>query len=404
MSGPLTGVRVLDLTTVVMGPYGTQILADFGADVIKVEPPGGDVMRFAWPFRNPGMGHIFLNANRNKRSIVLDLKQDAAREACLALASKADVLVYNIRPQAMGRLKLGYADVRKVNPKIIYVGCFGYSQRGPYAAKAAYDDLIQGAAGIPALLKIQGAETPRYAPIIVADRSVGQQVASAVNAALYYREKTGKGQRVDVPMFEHLLQIVLGEHLGGYTFEPQVGEPGYARMLAPDRRPYQTKDGYVCALIYNDKQWATFFAVIGQPERISEPEYATQEARSKNYGRAYAFVADEMKKRTTAEWIAALEAADIPVQRMNSLADIVADAHLAATGFFRTVEHPSEGRIRSMAVPSEWSESAPEYRRHAPRLGEHTREVLQEAGYAPDRIERLIASGAAIVPPSGDVS
>jgi crotonobetainyl-CoA:carnitine CoA-transferase CaiB-like acyl-CoA transferase len=304
----------------------------------------------------------------------------------------------------MARLKLGYDDVRKVNPKIIYVGCFGYSQRGPYAAKAAYDDLIQGAAGIPSLLKIQGAETPRYAPIIVADRSVGQQVASAVSAALYYREKSGKGQRVDVPMFEHLLQIVLGEHLGGYTYEPQVGEPGYARMLAPDRRPYQTKDGYVCALIYNDKQWKAFFQVIGRPDMMSAPEYATQEARSKNYGGAYAFVADEMKKRTTAEWLEALEAADIPVQRMNTLADIVTDPHLNATGFFRTLEHPTEGKIRSMAVPSEWSESAPEFRRHAPRLGEHTREVLKEAGYSKDKIERLVSTGAARVPPDGDVS
>jgi len=404
MAGPLTGVRVLDLTTVVMGPYATQILADFGADVIKVEPPGGDVMRYAWPFRHPGMGHIFLNANRNKRSIILDLKQAAALEACLALARKSDVLVYNIRPQAMARLRLSYAEVKKQNPKIIYVGCFGYSQRGPYAAKAAYDDLIQGAAGIPALLKLQGAETPRYAPIIVADRSVGQQVASAVSAALYYREKSGKGQRVDVPMFEHLLQIVLGEHLGGYTFDPQQGEAGYARMLAPDRRPYPTKDGYVCALIYNDKQWAAFFRVIGRPDMATDPKFATQEVRSKHYDAAYAFVADEMNKRTTAEWLEALEGADIPVQRMKSLADIIADPHLAATGFFRMVEHPSEGRIRSMAVPSEWSESAPEYRRHAPRLGEHTREVLKEAGYAKEKIERLISSGAAGVPASGDVS
>ena len=387
--GPLAGVRVLDLTTVVMGPYATQILGDFGADVIKVEPPSGDVMRYAWPFRHPGMGHIFLNANRNKRSVVLDLKEPAAREACLAIAKTCDVLVYNIRPQAMARLGLSYEQVRKENAKIIYVGCFGYSQRGPYAAKAAYDDLIQGAAGIPALLKQQGAETPRYAPIIVADRSVGQQVASAVSAALYYREKSGKGQRVDVPMFEHLLQIVLGEHLGGYTFEPKHGDAGYARMLAPDRRPYETKDGYVCALIYNDKQWRAFFSLIGEPEMLSSPEYATQEARSRNYGRAYAFVAEQMKKRTTAEWLEALERADIPVQRMNTLEDIVADPHLAATGYFRTVEHPSEGRIRSMAVPSEWSESKPEYRRHAPRLGEHTAEVLREAGLAQEQIAAL---------------
>jgi crotonobetainyl-CoA:carnitine CoA-transferase CaiB-like acyl-CoA transferase len=395
MPGPLHGVRVLDLTTVVMGPYATQILADFGAEVIKVEPPDGDVMRYAWPFRNAGMGHIFLNANRNKRSIVLDLKQAPARQACLALARSADVMVYNIRPQAMARLKLSYEDVKKENPRIIYVGCFGYSQRGPYAAKAAYDDLIQGAAGLPWLLQKQGAETPRYAPIIVADRSVGQQVASAVSAALYRREKSGKGQRVDVPMFEHLLQIVLGEHLGGYTFEPQQGEAGYARMLAPDRRPYQTRDGYVCVLIYNDKQWRAFFDVIGQPEKFKDPRFSNQEVRSKHYPEAYAFVAEELRKRSTGEWIEALERADIPVQRMNSIADIVADPHLDAIGYWHFVEHPTEGRIRSMAVPSEWSESPPEYRRHAPRLGEHTREVLAEAGYAAPDIDALIASGAA---------
>src|SRR6266545_2264823 len=283
MSGPLDGVRVLDLTTVVMGPYATQILGDFGADVIKVESPEGDVIRNAWPFRNPGMGTIFLNTNRNKRSVVLDLKKDLAREACLALAAKAGVLVYNIRPQAMARLRLSYEEVRKANPRIIYVGCFGFSQRGPYAAKAAYDDMIQGAAGIPWLLKKQGASEPRYAPMIIADRSVGQQVASAVSAALYHREKTGKGQRVDVPMFEHLLQMVLGDHLGGYTFEPQHGEPGYHRILAPDRRPYQTKDGYVCTLIYNDKQWKAFFDVIGKPEMLLKEEFSTHEARSRNY-------------------------------------------------------------------------------------------------------------------------
>src|SRR5688500_17547595 len=323
--GPLETVRVLDLTTVVMGPYATQILADLGADVVKVEPPEGDVMRYGWPFRHPGMGHIFLNANRNKRSVVLDLKKADAHQACLALARQADVLVYNIRPQAMARLKLSYEEVKEVNPNIIYVGCFGYSQRGPYAARAAYDDLIQGAAGIPWLLHKQGAAEPRYAPIIVADRSVGQQVASAVSAALYYREKSGKGQRVDVPMFEHLLQIVLGEHLGGHTFEPQHGEAGYARMLAPDRRPYRTRDGYVCVLIYNDKQWRAFFDVIGQPERFLEKEYASQEARSQNYDRAYAFVAEELKKRSTAEWLEALERGDHPVQRYNSSEDIVGD-------------------------------------------------------------------------------
>jgi crotonobetainyl-CoA:carnitine CoA-transferase CaiB-like acyl-CoA transferase len=389
MAGPLTGVRVLDLTTVVMGPFATQILGDFGAEVIKVEPPGGDVIRYAWPFRNPGMGSIFLNTNRNKRSVVLDLKQPAARDACLAIAKTCDVLVYNIRPQAMARLRLSYEDVKKVNPKIIYVGCFGFSQRGPNAAKAAYDDMIQGASGIPWLLHKQGAREPRYAPMIVADRSVGQQVASAISAALYYREKSGKGQRVDVPMYEHLLQMILGDHLGGETFEPAHGPSGYIRILSPDRRPYQTKDGYVCALIYNDKQWKSFCDVIGKPEILKQPEFATHEARSQNYDRAYAMVAEELLKRTTDEWLQALERADIPVQRMNSLDDIVADPHLEAIGYLKSVEHPSEGRIKVLAVPSEWSDSAPEYRRPAPRLGEHTREVLREVGLSDAEIDRL---------------
>ena len=395
MSGPLDGVRVLDLTTVVMGPFATQILADLGADVVKVEPPEGDIMRHAAPMRSPGMGHIFLNANRNKRSIALDLKQAEGRKACLALATRADVLTYNIRPQAMARLRLGYEDVRAVNPRILYVGAFGYSQRGPYAAKAAYDDLIQGAAGLPWLFAQSGASEPRYAPVTLADRTVGLHIVNAVCAALYQREKSGRGQRVDVPMFESLLHTVLGEHLGGASFEPPLGEPGYARMLARGRRPYETRDGYVCVLVYNDKQWRAFFALIGRPELLADPRFATQAARSRNYDPVYELVAAEMKQRSTAEWIAALEGADIPVQRMNSLADIMADPHLAAIGFFRTVEHPSEGRLKSMAVPTEWSATVPEYRRHAPRLGEHTREVLREAGYENGAIDALIASGAA---------
>jgi crotonobetainyl-CoA:carnitine CoA-transferase CaiB-like acyl-CoA transferase len=378
-----------------MGPYATQILADFGADVVKVEPPEGDIMRYAWPFRSKGMGHIFLNANRNKRGIVLDLKQPEARAACLALAKNADVLVYNIRPQAMARLKLGYDDVRAVNPGIIYVGAFGYSQQGPYAAKAAYDDLIQGAAGLPWLLREAGAESPRFVPATMADRSVGLHVVNAVCAALYCRERTGKGQRVDVPMFESLLQTVLGEHMGGYTFQPQLGEGGYTRMLSRHRRPYETQDGYVCVLIYNDKHWKAFFELIGRQDMLADARFASAEGRSQNFDAVYGFVADEMTKRTTEEWLAALERADIPVQRMNSLQDIVRDPHLNAIGYFRPIEHPSEGKLVSMKVPSEWSETEPVYRRHAPRLGEHTREVLREAGYSDAQIEDMARSGAA---------
>jgi crotonobetainyl-CoA:carnitine CoA-transferase CaiB-like acyl-CoA transferase len=395
MPGPLDGVRVLDLTTVVMGPYATQILADFGADVVKVEPPEGDIMRHVWPFRSKGMGHIFLNANRNKRGIVLDLKRPEARAACLALAAKADVLVYNIRPQAMARLKLGYEDVKAVNPKLIYVGAFGYSQNGPYASKAAYDDLIQGACGLPWLLRESGAESPRFVPATMADRSVGLHVVNAVCAALYARERTGKGQRVDVPMFESLLQTVLGEHMGGYTFEPQLGEGGYTRMLSKHRRPYETQDGYVCVLIYNDKHWKAFFEMIGRQDMLADERFASPTGRSQNYDAVYGFVAAEMTKQTTAHWLEAFERADIPVQRMNSLEDILRDPHLGAIGYFREIEHPSEGKLLSMKVPSEWSETAPEYRRHAPRHGEHTREVLKEAGFTDPEIDAMAESGAA---------
>jgi len=396
MPGPLDGVRVIDLTTVVMGPYATQILGDLGADVIKVEPLEGDVMRSAWPLRHRGMGHIFLNVNRNKRSVALDLKQPDAHDALLALARGADALVYNIRPQAMARLRLGYDDLRAANDRLLYVGAFGYSQRGPYAARPAYDDLIQGASGIPWLHQAAGNETPRYAPLITADRTVGLQLANAVTAGLYWRERSGRGQRIDVPMFEGMLQVVLGEHLGGYTFDPPIGDPGYVRLLARDRRPYATRDGYVCTLIYNDKQWRAFLTLVGRSDLLADDAgFATHEARARNYDAAYAFVADEMRKRSTNEWLEALEQADIPVQRMNSIDDIVHDPHLAAIDYFEIVEHPSEGRLRSMKVPSEWSESTPEVRRHAPRLGEHTREVLAEAGLADDAIEALLANGAA---------
>ncbi len=395
MSGPLQGVRVLDLSTVLMGPFSTQILADLGADVIKVEPPEGDVTRQLWPYRNRGMGHMFMSVNRNKRSVVLDLKRAEARDAVLALARESDVLVYNIRPQAMARLRLSYEELSAVNPRIIYVGAFGYSQRGPYAAKPAYEDLIQGAIGLPSLFQVQGAEEPHYAPINLVDRAVGLQIASAVNAALYFREKSGRGQRIDIPMFEHMLPLVMGEHLAGAGFEPRVDGPGYARILDPDRRPFRTSDGHVCILIYNDKQWRAFFELIGKPALMDDARYANAAARSKNYAATNALLSEEIAGRSTAEWLEAFERADIPAQRMNDLEDILADPHLAAIGYFTEREHPTEGRIRTMAVPSEWSESAPEYRSHAPSLGQHTREVLREAGLGEEAIEAMLASGAA---------
>jgi crotonobetainyl-CoA:carnitine CoA-transferase CaiB-like acyl-CoA transferase len=389
----LTGVRVVDLTSVILGPYATQILADLGADVIKVEPPEGDNMRHSAPMKSPGMGHIFLHLNRNKRSIVLDLKQPAGREALLRLCGSADVLVYNVRPQAMARLRLSYEDVRAVNPRIIYAGTYGFSQHGPYAAKPAYDDLIQGMVALPSLMKQAGADRPRFVPSTVADRITGLNAVNAVTAALFYRERSGKGQAVEVPMFESLTQFVLGDHMAGRTFDPPIGPMGYSRLLAEHRNPYATKDGYLCLLIYNDKQWRSFFRLLGREEMFEQDErFATQRSRSENFDQAYAFIAGEIRTRTSAQWLAALTEADIPVMPLNSLEDLMNDPHLNATGFFSTIEHPSEGRLRSMAVPSRWSESSPGEPRPAPRLGEHSVEILREAGYTDVEVDALIAN------------
>jgi crotonobetainyl-CoA:carnitine CoA-transferase CaiB-like acyl-CoA transferase len=398
MSGPLSGVRVLDLTSVVMGPFATQILADLGADVVKVEPPEGDVLRHIAPMRHPGMGHIFLHHNRNKRSLVLDLKQAPGRDALLRLARKADVLVYNVRPQAMARLKLTYEDVAAVNPGIIYVGAYGYGQGGPYAEQPAYDDLIQGMVALPSILVDAGASQPRFVPTAICDRITGLAAVNAVSSALYFREKTGRGQAVEVPMFETVAHMVLADHMGGRTFDPPEGPSGYGRMLAPHRAPYATKDGYVCVLIYNDKHWRRFFGLIGREEMFdADPRFSSQEARSRNIAQVYAFVAEQMATRTTAEWLQLLKAADIPVTRLNSVDELIDDAHLAATGFFQAAAHPSEGALRLMAPPGTWSQAPQAPLKPAPRLGEHSVEVLGEAGYDQGEIDGMIASGVTLV-------
>ncbi|MFJ4291858.1 CaiB/BaiF CoA transferase family protein [Cupriavidus sp. NPDC089707] len=394
-NGPLRGVRILDLTSVLMGPYATQILGDYGADVIKIEPPGGDNVRNIGPSRHPDMAGVFLHANRNKRSVVLDLKRPAGREALLKLAANADVLIYNVRPQAMGRLGLGYEDVRAANPRIVYVGVYGYGQRGPYAARPAYDDLIQGAVGIPTLSTLAGAEVPRYAPNAMADRIVGISAVGAVASALFHRERTGEGQSIEVPMFETMAQFVLGDHMYGHTFDPPAGPAGYARLLNEFRRPYRTLDGHLCVMVYNDKQWRTFFELIGKPEVMdADPRFNSIAARTENIRELYRMLAGVIATRTTAEWQEALEAADIPVMPMHTIESLMDDPHLRAVGFLETVEHPSEGPMRSMAVPSNWSVTQPGIARHAPRLGQHSAEVLREAGYSDAQIDALSAQGA----------
>jgi crotonobetainyl-CoA:carnitine CoA-transferase CaiB-like acyl-CoA transferase len=394
--GPLEGVKVVDMTTVLMGPYATQMLGDYGADVIKVENLEGDVTRLIGPTRHPGMGPVFLNTNRSKRSIALDLKKTGGRDAVLRLIQSADVLIYNVRPQAMARLQLGYDVVSKINPRLIYAGVFGFGQDGPYAAKPAYDDLIQGATALPALMAQTGDGVPRYVPNALVDRIVGLTAVGAICASLVHRDRTARGQRLDIPMFETMAGFVMGDHMGGLTYEPPLDRGGYARHLSRDRRPYKTADGYICVIVYNDKQWANFFEATGRDDLRCNPVFSTFAGRASNINTVYAELARIFETRTTAEWIDLLTKADVPVMPMHDLESILQDPHLASTGFFPVVDHPSEGKIRSMKTSARWSETPSEPSRLAPRLNQHGDEILREAGFSDDEIATLVREGATL--------
>jgi crotonobetainyl-CoA:carnitine CoA-transferase CaiB-like acyl-CoA transferase len=399
--GPLQGVKVIDMTSVLMGPYATQTLGDYGADVIKVESPEGDITRQIGPARNPGMGPIFLNANRSKRSICLDLKRPAGRAVLLRLTAKADVLVYNVRPQAMARLKLDYESVAAVNPGIVYAGMFGFGQDGPYAAKPAYDDLLQGASGLSHLIARAGDGTPRYVPTALADRVVGLSAVNAILAALLHRERTGRGQQVDIPMFETMVGFVLGDHLGGLTFEPPLDQGGYARQMSPDRRPYRTSDGFVSVIVYNDKQWDSFFAASGREDLRRHPMFADFAARMASIDAVYAELGRIFETRSTARWLELLTEADIPAMPVHDLQSLLQDPHLVKTGFFAAAEHPTEGAIRSMRVAASFTDTPAVPERLAPRLGEQSREILTEAGLSAEEIEKLEAERIARAAPEG---
>jgi len=395
--GPLAGVRVVDLTGVVMGPFASQILGDFGADVIKVESPEGDTVRHIGPSHSKGMGPMYLALNRNKRSIVLDLRHPDGLAALKRLIERADVLLFNLRPASMGRLGLAYEEVAKVNPRIVYCGAYGFGEAGRYAGKPALDDLIQGAVSLPSLVgRVTG--EPRYLPTNLCDRTTGLTAVYSVLAALYAREKTGRGQSIEVPMFETMTQFVLSDHMFGQTFDPPLADAGYVRLLAKDRRPAKTKDGYICVLIYIDKHWKNFCTMLGREDMLVDPRFLRMSDRTRNVDALYAFVSETMLTRTTAQWMDALTAADIPVTPMHTPTSLMEDPHLADVGLFEWIDHPTEGRIRQMNVPGTWSDTPPSVRRPAPLLGADTREVLAEAGYGTDEIERLLKGGAAREP------
>lgn len=394
-SQPLAGVRIIDLTSIVLGPLATLTLAGMGAEIIKVEATEGDNVRLAGSARHDDMGHVFLHGNRGKRSVVLHLKQEAAREALTRLLAHADVFLCNVRPAAMRRLGLGPEVLRKVNPRLIQVTACGYGSRGPRADLPAYDDLIQGAVAIPELMQRYTGGEPAYVPLSLVDRVTGLHVVYAVTAALYARERSGDGQYVEVPMFESAAHFVLADHLAGASFDPELGPAGYDRLLSTHRRPYRTADGHLCVLIYNDKHWRSFFAAIGQPEMFeSDARFSTQRNRSLNIHEVYGFVAGVMASRTTVEWRTLLDAIDIPNQVPATLNELINDPQLRASQLVGEELHPSEGRLRRLGSPTYWNDTPSPPLTPAPRLGEHTREVLQSLGYSVQELELLVRNGA----------
>jgi crotonobetainyl-CoA:carnitine CoA-transferase CaiB-like acyl-CoA transferase len=394
--GSLAGLKVLDLTQVLMGPFCTQILADHGAEVIKVEGPEGDTTREVPLMRAPREGAMFLNLNRGKRGIALDLKRSAARAALLRLAAGADVFVHSMRAEAIARLGLTYADVSAANPRIIYANVYGFSRRGPYAPQAAYDDIIQaisGMAGIQALM--QG--KPSYSGTLVADKVSGLTVLYAILMALLHRARTGEGQEIEVGMFETMANFVLTDHINGALFDPPMGPPVYPRAASPERRPYRTEDGWIAALVYTDKQWRAFFDLIGHPEWTRDPRFGSFKGRSENIDECYSHVAATLTTRTTAAWLEGFERVGIPAAPVNDTADLLQDPHLAATGFFLEQE-TRHGRMRFPGIPAWFSRTPGHVEGPAPAYGADGRAILEEAGFSIGEIEALVSGGDLILP------
>ncbi|MCS6892549.1 MAG: CoA transferase [Rhodovarius sp.] len=394
--GPLAGIRVLDMTSVVVGPICTRTLADQGADVIKVEAPGGDLLRqLGGGGRNPGMSGKFINFNRNKRAICLDLRDGRARAALRALIGTVDVFVSNIRPSSLARLGMDMGTLCAAHPRLIGCQILGFGFGGPYSEAPAYDTVIQAAGGVSATFEMSLGE-PRYVPMVMADHITGLIAAQCIGFALYRRERTGRGEMIEVPMLENIASFVLTEHMGAMTFDPPTGPPGDARLLSPLGKPLKTKDGYISLSANTDEQAFAFFRAIGRPELIEDPRFCSVAARTRHTEEYFALRAEALLQKTTAEWLEIFRAADVPAGPYNTLEGLLEDPHLKAVGFIETVEHPTEGRIRRTRIANSFSGGMREEHLPAPRLGEHTREVLAEAGCSQAEIEAMLADGVAI--------
>jgi crotonobetainyl-CoA:carnitine CoA-transferase CaiB-like acyl-CoA transferase len=394
--GPLEGVTIVDMTQVVVGPLATQILADHGANVIKVETHTGDLMRnLNGRSITPGMGAKFLHLNRNKRSIVLDVKHPDGHAALLRLIAKADVLIWNVRPAAMARLKLSYEDARAANPRIIYCGMFGFGQDGRYREKPAYDSIIQGAGGVAALNHRATGE-PRYLPMVVMDKVVGLIAVQMITMALYRRTQTRAGCSIEIPMFENAVKFVLEEHMYLRTFDPPLGGTGDPRLFDPHAKPIPTSDGWICISANTNAQVFALFDAMGRPELKTDPRFSSVQARFANVAEYFRVRSEALKTRTTAEWMEMFDRSDVPAMPYHTLDDLFEDPHLQEVGFFETREHPTEGRIRNIRLPNKWSSGVRREWNPAPKLGQHSVDILRELGYAEGDIARMVANGATL--------
>jgi crotonobetainyl-CoA:carnitine CoA-transferase CaiB-like acyl-CoA transferase len=388
---PLEGIRIIDASSILMVPYCTRLLADMGAEIIKVETLNGDNTRYIGPSINNGMAAVFLNINRNKKSISVDLKTPEGRLIIYKLIKTSDVFVSNIRKVALEKIKLTHSDFEKLNPKIITANAVGFSSEGPYAGLPAFDDTIQAISGMAAY---QGAysDQPSYTSGATADKVTGIMLGMSILGALFNREKNGMGAEIEVPMMETMVDFTLVEHLYGFNFRPPKAPPIYPRQSSSNRRPYKTKDGFVAVLPYSDEQWLRFFKLVGKEETLKDSRFSTLKSRNENIDLLYQILSNELTKKETDYWLEALKRSDIPAAKVNFPEEIFKDKHLQETNFFRETNHPSEGNLLYPKFPVEFKNTNNDETLHAPNLGENTKEILVDLGYSEFEIESLASN------------
>jgi len=392
--GPLAGIKVVDLTAVVLGPVATQVLADYGADVIKIEGPDGDMMRNNGVSQNPGMSSIFLAINRNKRSLCVDLKKPEGLAIVQELIRTADVLVHNMRVRAIEKLGLGYEAVKALNPNIVYCAATGFEESGPHRRRPAFDEIAQSASGLVGLnLANQPDEPPQYVPSLIADKTAGVALCNAVLAALFHRERCGEGQYVEVPMLETMASFVMIENLGGLTFEGSPEPPGYARLLGGGRQPYRTADGYICMLPYSLQHWRAFLASQGKESVLDELGITDRRGLNANIRTLYQLVREMTPAKPSSYWLELCAELDMPASPIVRLEDLPEHPQLKAVGLFQTAQHPTEGRIRYVRPTTLFQRTPASVRSLAPHVGQHTLEVLREAGISDEQAEALLQAG-----------